>query len=72
MKEYGRLQKSKNYLNNITQIYTISMQSPKKEAPSTNIDQRAVFSSFLKTPNALDTIITFLSKLEREIIVLFI
>ena len=48
------------------------MQSPKKETPSTNIDQRAVFSSFLKTPNALDTIITFLSKLEREIIVLFI
>jgi len=72
MKEHGRLQKSKNYLNNITQIYTISMQSPKKETPSTNIDQRAVFSSFLKTPNALDTIITFLSKLEREIIILFI
>ena len=48
------------------------MRSPKKETPSTNIDQKAVFRSFLKTPNALDTIITFLSKLEREILVLFI
>jgi len=48
------------------------MQSPKKETSSTNIDQKAVFRSFLKTPNALDTIITFLSKLEREILVLFI
>jgi len=72
MKEHGRLQKSKNYLNNITQIYTISMQSPKKEAPSTNIDQETFPQSFLKTSNALDTIITFLPKLEREILVLFV
>jgi len=62
----------KNYLNTIIQIYTMLMQSPKKEIVSTNIGQKTFSQSLLKAPNTLDTIITFLSKLEREILALFV
>jgi len=53
-------------------IYKISMRASKNEAPSTNIDQKMFSLYSLKTPSMLDTIITFLPKLEREILVLFI
>jgi len=46
------------------------MQSPKKETLSTNADKKTF--SQLKAPNTLDTIIKFLTKLEREILTLFI
>jgi len=48
------------------------MQASKKETPSTNIDRKMFSRSFLKRPSTLDVILTFLSKLEREILVLFI
>jgi len=50
----------------------ISMQSSKNEIPSINTNQKTFSLSSLKISNTLDTIITFLSKLEREILVLFI
>jgi len=48
------------------------MQASKNEIPSTNIDRKAFSRSFLKRPNTLDVILTFMSKLEREILVLFV
>ena len=48
------------------------MQTSKNETPSTNIDRKTFSLYSLKTPSMLDTIITFLPKLEREILVLFV
>jgi len=50
----------------------ISMRSSKNETSSTNIDQKTFSLSSLRISNTLDTIITFLSKLEREILTLFV
>jgi len=50
----------------------ISMRSSKNETPSTNIDQKTFSLSSLRISNTLDTIITFLPKLEREILALFV
>ena len=48
------------------------MRSSKNETSSTNIDQKTFSLSSLRISNTLDTIITFLSKLEREILTLFV
>jgi len=48
------------------------MRSSKNETPSTNIDQKTFSLSSLRISNTLDTIITFLPKLEREILALFV
>ena len=50
----------------------ISMQSSKNEIPSIKSENKYFSLSSLKISNTLDTIITFLSKLEREILTLFI
>jgi len=49
-----------------------SMQASKNETPSTNIDRKTFSRSFLKRPNTLDVILTFLPNLEREILTLFV
>jgi len=48
------------------------MRASKNEMLSTNIDRKKFSRSFLKRPSTLDIILKFMSKLEREILVLFI
>jgi len=48
------------------------MQDSKNETPSTNIDRKTFSRSFLKRPSTLDVILTFLPKLEREVLTLFV
>jgi len=48
------------------------VQAQKNETPSTNIDRKTFSRSFLKRPSTLDVILTFLPKLERDVLTLFV